>query len=230
VTSKSIVTTLFGTVYATVVPIKFILFYRKYPKVCELIRNIVKKLKPRSMERAMDDERKIEKLAKIVLIALCVSELPFIYVLVLTTPPNWIDILIAVTYFPSGIAISFTNFLLQFIYFNLCVQICSLLKQIEDDLKEIHLIRDKKRLIEMLGDVVEFHLEVHQIIAELLDCFKNILSLNFVLNIWLFGHSLMFPSDSYWTVFLMSSPFVLFAAWVFCYASQIVMTRVSRML
>jgi 7tm Odorant receptor len=190
------------------------------------MKTIDSKLKPTSMERAKDDEKKFVKLINLVSRSVCICILPYIYYLYQITPRNWIDISIQITYFPSGLTLDLTNFILQFIYFNLCVQICSLLKQIEDDLKETRLIRDKKRLTEMLGDIVEFHQEIHEIIAELLDCFKYILSLNFVLNIWLIGQSLLFQSESDWVMFLMTSPFLLFEAWIFCYASQTVITRV----
>jgi 7tm Odorant receptor len=217
---------LFTIIFIATVPIKFGMFYRKYPKICKLIKVIVSKLKPTSMQRAKDDEKGIEKVVKAVGIFIGISILPYIYHQIQTTPRNWIDIAIQITYFPSGLTLDFINLMLQFSYFNFCIQICSLLKQIEDDLKEISLIRDKKRLTEMLGDIVEFHQEIHEIIAELLDCFKYILSLNFVLNIWQMGQSLIFSVDSNWMMFIITSPFFLYEAWIFCYASQTVITRV----
>jgi hypothetical protein len=224
--SKNRTLSLFMIIYNMTVPIKFIIFYWKYTKICKLMKTIVSKLRPTSMQRAKDDEKGIEKVVKAVAIFKGISILPYIYHQIQTTPRNWIDISIQITYFPSGLALDFINFMLQSIYFNLCIQICSLFKQIEDDLKETRLIRDKKRLTEMLGDIVEFHNKVHEIIAELLECFKYILSLNFVQSIWLMGQSLLFSSDSDWLMFLMIPPFLLFEAWALCYASQTVITRV----
>jgi hypothetical protein len=218
--------TLFMVIYSLAVPIKFIIFFIKYPKICKLMKTIVSKLRPTSMERAKNDEKGIKKVVKVVVRSCYISILPYIYYLYQTTPRNWIDISIQITYFPSGLALNFPNFMLQFIYFNFCIQICSLLKQIEDDLKETRLIRDYKRLAEMLEDIVESHQEVHEIIVEMFDCFKYILSLNFVLNIWLIGQSLLFSSDSDWVMFLMTSPILLFEAWIFCYASLTVITRI----
>jgi hypothetical protein len=217
---------LFTIIYTVTVPLKFIIFYRKYPKICKLIKDIVSKLKPTSMQRAKDDEKGIIKVVQIVAICLGLCIIPYAGYVYQTTPRNWIDISVYITYFPSTVTLDFINFMLQFIYVNLCIHICSLLKQIEDDLKETRLIRDKKRLTEMLGDIVEFHQEVHEIIVELLDCFKYILSLNFVVNIWQIGQSLVFSSDSDWLMFLMTSPFFLYEAWIFCYASQTVITKV----
>jgi hypothetical protein len=217
---------LFMAIYMITVPIKFFIFYWNYPKVCKLIRLIVSKLKATSMERAKQDEMGIENFAKVVWKVLLISFIPYVYYLTQTTPQNWIDITTQITSLPSGFALEFTNFMLQFIYFNLCIQVCSLLKQIEDELKETRLIRDKKRLTEMLGAIVELHQEVHEIIQELLDCFKYILSLNFLLNIWLVGQSLIFSSDSDWLVVFLTSPFLLFEAWIYCYSSQSIITRV----
>lgn len=219
---------LFLVVYFVSVPMKFLIFYRNYAKVCELMKNIISKINDSSMQRVQNDEKGIEKAAKVVGAVFLLSVFPYVYHLIQTTPRNFFDVVTEIIAFPSGCGLEFINFTLQFVYFNFCIQICSLFKQMEDDIKDMKDNRDEKFLAEKLGKIVEFHNEVLQIISVFLHCFENILSLNFVLNIWLIGQSLVFSSDSDWIIFLLTSPFLLFEAWIFCYASQLIVTRVRK--
>lgn len=216
-------------IYFVAVPLKFYLFYRNYAKICLLMKTSVSKLKEKSMERAKTDEREIEKVAKVVGLMVICSEVLYFYYLIQTTPRNFVDIATEIISFPSLTTIDFIVFILQFMYLNFCIQICSLFKQIEDDFNDMRFIRDKVRVPEMLGEIVEFHDEIQQIISDLLDCFKNVLSLNFVVNIWLAGQASIFSSDSNWVGFVITLPFLLFDAWIYCFSSQMITTKVRTL-
>lgn len=214
-------------IYAISVPIKFFMFYHKYAKICTLMKSISSKLTETSMEQAKKNEHVLQVVAKTVCILTAITVLSYIYTLYLKTPRTFIAVFLQIVTLISGCTYDYTNLMLLFVYFNLCIQVCSLIKQIEKDLEDMKFVRDKKRVTEMLGEIVEFHNEVQQTVAELLDCFKNILRLNYVFSIWFIAQTLIYSSDSRWIEFAVTMPFLLFEALIYCYGSQKIITQVS---
>lgn len=217
---------MFIIIYILTIIIKFAMFYRKFGDICKLMETIEGKIKEASKKRAVKDEKQIESFAKIVLVITFVGAILYWYNLVINTPPTYSAILLQVLVYFTSFANEFTTFMLQFIYFNFCIQICSLFKQIEDDLNDLKFIYDEKLVTKMLSEVVDFHNDVHEIIVKLLSCFENVLKVNFVFNIWFVAQTTIYSVESKWLELLTSLPFLLFEAWIYCFASQKIITMV----
>lgn len=119
------------------------------------------------------------------------------------------------------------NAMFQFCYFNFCIQICSLLKQFEDDLGKLNLVSDEKEIKELIKQSVAFHHEILRLTANMVNIFENIISINFVLDVLLLGFALSFSYNSKLnnmaTIYI---TFILFDAWTFCYASEKIISKV----
>lgn len=214
-------------VYSLTVPAKFLMFYQKLTKACAGMKLIVSRLKESSIQRAREDENGLKTGAKILGIVLLSFLFPYLYS-ILSDTQNLVEIIASVISIPSIFALDFTNVLLQFVYLNFCIQICSLFKQLEDDLHELITQNDGAEFREKVGKVSEFHDEILHTISDLGDNFNNILRLNFVVNIWLVAQTLIFSSESKWLELLTSSPFLLLEAWIFCYGSQMIISKVKK--
>ena len=220
-------TQMFLIIYVLTIIIKFSMFYRKFENICELMDTIEAKIKKTSKKRAEKDEKEIEVFAKIVLVITFVAAIFYCYNLIVNTPPSYSTVFLQILAYPSSFANEFTTFMLQLIYLNFCMQICSLFQQIEDDLNEMKFNYDEKLVTKMVGEVVDFHNEVHEIIDKLLNCFKNVLKVNFVFNILFVAQTTIFLVESKWLELLTSLPFLLFEAWIYCFASQKIITKVK---
>jgi hypothetical protein len=128
----------------------------------------------------------------------------------------------------SGFYIDFTNSLFQFVYFNFSLQICWLFQQLKEELEAIEPQKDDKEIQKTIGKVVETHQDVLEVVSTTVKMFKSVLSFNFVINIAFIGQSMILSKEENWKIFLLSTPFLLFDAWIFCYASQKIITKVTN--
>lgn len=132
-----------------------------------------------------------------------------------------------VSFFVSALAGDFSNILLQFSYLNLCIQICSLYRQLEDDLEDMELILSEQQVITKLRKFVENHREAIELKKKLFSSFRSVISLNFVVNTLFIGQALLFSNSADWATFLGYFPFLMFDFWIYCFASQLVITKVN---
>jgi hypothetical protein len=93
-------------------------------------------------------------------------------------------------------------------------------------LKGMNFIRDAKRVTEIFGGVSESHNEIQAIVREFMSCFENILKLNFILSACLVAQITIFSFESGWVNFMYGSPYLLFEAWLYCYAAQKITSKV----
>jgi hypothetical protein len=89
---------------------------------------------------------------------------------------------------------------------------------------------DDKEIRKIIGEVVEMHQDVVEVVRKTVKIFESILSFNFIINIIFIGQSMILSKEENWKVFLLTTPFLLFDAWVFCYASQKIITKVRKFL
>lgn len=65
--------------------------------------------------------------------------------------------------------------------------------------------------------------------ASTVNCFQNIVTLNFVMNTWFIGQALLFSAFSNWFSLFLITPFMTFDAFIYCYAMQRVKSKVWKL-
>ena len=210
-------------VYPVTTFIKFLLFYKNFGKVCGLIKDITSKIREPFVNGAREAIKFLKIFAGVTTLSLMIT--PIIYFPRLTSKP--LEIMKIAIEIMSGFYCDFTNSMLQFIYMNFCIQICSLFEQLKIDLEAIKPTQNEKAIIKSVAGIVETHQEILEIVSKAVKIFESILSFNFVVNIGFIAQTLILSTNSNWLIFLMSTPYLLVEAWIFCFASQKVITKVS---
>ena len=187
------------------------------------MRIITSRIKEPFVDEARNAEKFLKIFAGVTTLTLMIA--PLFYFPRLTSDP--LEIVKIVIEMLSGFYGDFTNSMLQFIYLNFCIQICSLFDQLKNDLEEIKPTQSAKNIIKSAADIVETHQEILEIVTRVVKTFESILSLNFAVNIGFIGQTLILSTNSNWLIFLASTPYLLFEAWIFCFASQKIITKVS---
>lgn len=207
-------------------PLKFFLFYLNYADFCEMFRLVMNNLQENSIERAEKDEKWFKNL---LLLWCSFYAFFFVYFVALTFSSMSSDFVMLFTAvsFVSGLVGDFSNILLQFSYLNLSIQICSLYRQLEDDLEDMELILSEQQVVTKLRTFVENHREVIELKRKLFSSFRSVISLNFVVNTLFIGQALLFSNSADWATFLGYFPFLMFDFWIYCFASQLIITKVN---
>jgi hypothetical protein len=178
------------------------------------------------MKRAANDEKQLEIALNIFFVASAISFAFYLVEVFKKTEGNFWLVFLHLLTTPSYFASDLMVYIYQFIFMNFSIQICSLLKQIDDELKDMNFIRDAKRVTEIFGGVSESHNEIQAIVREFMSCFENILKLNFILSACLVAQITIFSFESGWVNFMYGSPYLLFEAWLYCYAAQKITSKV----
>jgi hypothetical protein len=218
---------LFLFFYIVVFPFKFLTFYSKFHPICSLMEAIKGKLTEKSSKRMEKYERQLTMGLNIYLFLSFSNEVFYFYDLFAKTEMNPIELWAQILSVFSDFALEFTTILMGFIFFDISMHICVLLEQIEDDLVELESVENSSRVKKVLGEVCEFHNEIQGIVEEFSRCFGNVLQVVFVLAIWLNAQATIFMLESQWVELILFLPFMLFDTWLYCYASQRMITKVG---
>lgn len=214
----------FIIVYNLTTLVKFIMFYRDYDKFCDLMKAISGKFKDSFVAEA----RKAEKIMKIIanltvlnLIIACA-----LYSFKWSTNPFELahNMLTGL----SGFYNDFTNTMLQLVFLNFSIQICTLYRQLQSDLEAIQPTQNADQTRKSVSEVVEMHQDILEIVEKTVKLFRMILSFSFIISIGFIGQTLILSTDSNWEMFLLTTPYLLFEAWIFCYSSQKIITKVRK--
>lgn len=188
-------------------------------------------VKIESLGRTNQIEREIKIMATLLLGFLIYFYLTDMFYRMIDLPKDLIEtakeIMAYLAWLLSGLVIDSFNYFLQFLFLNFCIQICFQFAQIEDDLQEFKYIYDERQVNEMLQEVVKTHLDILDMISTLMEEFGYIICLNFIMNIWFIGQCLMFSYNSDWYNLTLVTPFMLFDAWIYCYGSQLIISKVD---
>jgi hypothetical protein len=217
---------IFSIIYVLAFPLKFFIFYHELGPISQLTKTIETKLKKKQSKKAEKHERRFQMLATIVFICSCSAEFLYIFDMIPETNQNFFKLSVQILTGFSSFFCEFSTFMHQFVFFNFSIYICALLEQIEDDLEDMQMVKDEKTIKERLGRVAEFHNEIQKIIVEFMRCFDNFLKVNFIIEIWLMAQAAIFSMEGKWLELLMCVPFLLFEAWLYCYAAQRIITKV----
>lgn len=122
------------------------------------------------------------------------------------------------------------NLLFQFVHFSFCLLTRSMFQQLQDDLDELVIVRDKKRLECKILNAIQFHNEILQTMSTFFRTFKLIVGFNLLTDIIFLGEPLIGFHNYDFFQFYVELPYVIsdvFDAWIFCYPLQLIITKVN---
>jgi hypothetical protein len=215
--------------YTVTTPLKFFVFYRKYDKLCNLMKSIKQKMKENSIKNAKKNEKRLVVPLLVIVGITAVIDSGYFYGLFVDAELNFTGLALPMMPVLTGISSEFTSILLQFTFMNISTHICSLLNQIADELEGMKFIRDEIRIKEIFTELCEFHNEVQVDTSELLKCYEDVFKVIVIANIWMIAQAAIFMLDSMWVELILYVPFLLFEIWIYCYACQTIINKVVKL-
>jgi hypothetical protein len=143
---------------------------------------------------------------------------------------SFIGIILMAMGFYASFGTQALSLMANFVYMDFSVQITALLKQIEDEVNDLVLVYDDKRIKESVAKINELHNDIQYYTEELLQCFGDVLKMSFSLSTWLMAQAAIFVVEKKWTELFVFEPFLLFEIWLLCYSSEKIISGVSRVL
>lgn len=213
-------------------PMKFYIFYRKFDEIFNIIKYTETLTKNSSSENADKEIIKAENVTTFIIALLAFFYVTDTYVAVKEMPSEFFNffwsLMLHCLWMVSAFASDYVNTLLEICFFEFCLQICSLLNQFEEKLLDLNQTQEEKHLKKKLKDIVESHEKILQTFKDFVNYFNLIISINFVVSIWFIGQGLIFTLLGEWYDLLTITPFMVFDAWIICYATQLVITKVKK--
>jgi hypothetical protein len=143
---------------------------------------------------------------------------------------SFIGIILMAMGFYGSFGTQALSLMANFVYMDFSVQITALLKQIEDEVNDLVLVYDDKRIKESVAKINELHNDIQFYTEELIQCFGDVLKMSFSLSTWLMAQAAIFVVEKKWTELFVFEPFLLFEIWLLCYSSEKIISEVGRML
>lgn len=141
---------------------------------------------------------------------------------------NWLEkaqkIVNFVIHLMSTIALDNVSFVIHFVFFKACLLIHSMFQQLENDVKELNNAKVGKDSEEKVKKIVEFHNEILRFILILIDLFAAIIGVNIFMNVMMISQSLVIAKTEF--INIPSVLFDILDSWCYCFAMQIVVTKV----
>lgn len=211
--------------------LKLGLFRQNFKNVCKLMKTVKKNLKETSKLEVQEDMKIVRIISAVLVASLFVAYLVEIFNALRSLRSTLryfvLDLLYYIIFFATSLASDVTNTVLQIVFFNLSVHICSLFKQFERDLKELNVIADENSVKKTVKNLVASHHMNLEQLSNLIDSFYFVISINLVLYIVNIGNALLFLEIQDWYGLLLVMPFMIFDAWIYCHSCQIIKTAVN---
>jgi hypothetical protein len=181
------------TVYGLSAPLRFFLFCWNFDQILELMKLVEANLKDELLQKSKKDFKKV----KIVTALVALSLVCFYIMDFKTHVQSSVDVFDAIKNVLSFLCLflSYVNddiitFLLQFCFFNFCILIYYLFKQLEENIQELSTIPDEAEINRKIKTSVELHSKILGITTTLVSKFQFIIGFNFVVNIFFTGTTL----------------------------------------
>lgn len=216
--------------YTSAVVIMFFIFHRNNVKFSQLVFRILSHLTDDLESTARKNEKRLKIIAVFYFLFLIHFYFEEIYFMWISLPDNFVDgaevfIIFCLTTM-SGFAADSFSYILQFVFFNVCVQICSLLRHTAKKIEDLDLVIEEGQIKQKLQEIVEFHQEILEIISTLMRIFRPIICISFAMNTVVLGQSLIYLKGSNLFKFSETAPFFAINTFIFCYSFQLVINEV----
>lgn len=221
------------TVVSFAFPVKSFLFNRNYDAIKKLINDMKMSLRQTHRQQAVQDAKIIRFIAIYYVAYFGYAYALMVYYKVVSlSGVTWNNIDLTDLFFYtcmvlSYISLDFFNVLMEFVFLEICIHICSHFKQLEEDIEELNVVNDDKRVKAKMKVFIEVHQQLLELTSSMMNQFHTIVCINFVINTLLLGQTLLLAYNSDFYMLFVGLSYMLIDLWIFCYGSTLIKTRVN---